>query len=57
MRDLILAYEPAIRLSFFVGVLAVMALWETLAPGRLIGLGRCARWPERTLAADRTVVF
>jgi hypothetical protein len=34
MRDLILSHEPAIRLSFFLGILTAMALWEALAPRR-----------------------
>ena len=46
MRDLILIHESAIRLSFFVGVLAVMAAWEALAPRRPASLGRWARWPS-----------
>jgi sterol desaturase/sphingolipid hydroxylase (fatty acid hydroxylase superfamily) len=46
MRELILSHESAIRLSFFVGVLAVMALWEVAAPRRPAALGRWARWPS-----------
>jgi len=46
MRDLILSHEPAIRVSFFVGVLVLMALWEALAPCRRAPLGRWARWPS-----------
>jgi sterol desaturase/sphingolipid hydroxylase (fatty acid hydroxylase superfamily) len=46
MRDLILGHEPAIRLGFFFGVLAVMALWEIVAPRRPASLGRWARWPS-----------
>jgi sterol desaturase/sphingolipid hydroxylase (fatty acid hydroxylase superfamily) len=46
MRDLILSHEPAIRLGFFFGVFALMALWEVLAPRRSAPLGRWARWPS-----------
>jgi len=46
MRDLILGHESAIRLGFFFGVLAVMALWEVAAPRRPAPLGRRARWPS-----------
>ena len=46
MRELILGYEPAIRLVVFFGVLAVMALWELAAPRRSAPLGRWARWPS-----------
>ncbi len=28
------ANEPAIRLGFFVGIFAVMALWEVVTPRR-----------------------
>ena len=45
MRDLILDHVPVIRLGFFFGVLAVMALWEVAAPRRPATLGRWARWP------------
>ena len=46
MRDLILAHEAAIRLSFFFGILAAMAVWEVVAPRRPTSLGRRARWPS-----------
>lgn len=47
----ILAFEPAIRLGFFLGVFAVMALWETLAPRRPRLLGRWVRWPSNLAIA------
>ena len=34
MTDLILTTEPLIRMSFFLGILLVMALWEVAAPRR-----------------------
>ena len=37
--------EPVIRLSFFIGVLCLVALWEALAPRRQRSLARAARWP------------
>lgn len=37
-------YEPAIRLGCFAGVLALMALWEVLAPRRRLTTGRPLRW-------------
>jgi sterol desaturase/sphingolipid hydroxylase (fatty acid hydroxylase superfamily) len=46
MRDLILGHEPAIRLTLFLGVLALVGLWEALAPRRPAPLGRWARWPS-----------
>jgi sterol desaturase/sphingolipid hydroxylase (fatty acid hydroxylase superfamily) len=37
-------YEAAIRLGFFVGIFAVMALWEQLAPRRILTVGKAIRW-------------
>ena len=57
MRELILGHEPAIRVGFFFGILAVMALWEALAPRRPAALGRWARWPSNLgIVALNTVV-
>jgi sterol desaturase/sphingolipid hydroxylase (fatty acid hydroxylase superfamily) len=57
MRELILGHEPAIRVGFFFGILAVMALWEALAPRRPAPLGRWARWPSNLgIVALNTVV-
>jgi sterol desaturase/sphingolipid hydroxylase (fatty acid hydroxylase superfamily) len=44
--DAIVAAEPLIRLGFFAGVLAAMALWEALAPRRPQEIGRAWRWPN-----------
>ncbi len=44
MHDLILGYEPVIRLSFFLGVLLVMALWEWRAPRRALTVSKVGRW-------------
>ncbi len=44
MHDLILGYEPVIRLSFFLGVLLVMALWEWRAPRRALTVSKVWRW-------------
>jgi sterol desaturase/sphingolipid hydroxylase (fatty acid hydroxylase superfamily) len=46
MNDLILSQEPSIRLGFFFGVFALVALWEAVAPRRPTSLGRWARWPS-----------
>ncbi len=46
MEDFILANAVSIRLSAFVGIFATMALWEVLAPGRRLSLGRGPRWPN-----------
>lgn len=39
-----LAHEPAVRLSAFIGVFALMAVWEALAPRRARLLPRRVRW-------------
>lgn len=38
--------EPLIRLSCFLGVFLLMALWEVLAPRRPQAIGRMLRWPN-----------
>lgn len=37
--------EPLIRFAFFVGVFAIVAVWEAMAPRRERQLPRRARWP------------
>jgi len=37
-------YESLVRLGFFAGVLALMAVWEVLAPRRRLTTGRPLRW-------------
>lgn len=44
MTDTILAHEPTIRLAFFLGILAAMAMWEIAAPRRRIEIPRLIRW-------------
>jgi sterol desaturase/sphingolipid hydroxylase (fatty acid hydroxylase superfamily) len=39
-----LEHESEIRLGFFFGVLAAMALWEWLAPRRRLTVGKSLRW-------------
>jgi len=41
----VVANESLLRLGAFAGVLAVMALWEVLAPRRHQAIGRGRRWP------------
>ncbi|MDX5362630.1 MAG: sterol desaturase family protein [Pseudazoarcus pumilus] len=43
-EQFILQSEPVIRLGFFVGVFAAVALWEVFAPRRALTLGRAMRW-------------
>jgi len=42
--DFILAYEPYIRSGFFFGILVIMAIWEYLAPRRILTVSRTTRW-------------
>jgi len=42
--DFIITHENVIRLSFFVGILVLMAVWETLAPRRVLTRSRALRW-------------
>jgi len=46
MSSVLLAHEATIRLSFFGGVLAVMMVWEALAPRRRRLVSPSARWPS-----------
>jgi sterol desaturase/sphingolipid hydroxylase (fatty acid hydroxylase superfamily) len=46
MTDFLITHEPVIRLLAFVGVFAVMILWEMLAPRRARVVPRLARWPS-----------
>lgn len=51
------SHEAIIRLTGFVGVFAVMALWEILAPRRQRGFSRWIRWPNNLgiIALDTVV--
>ena len=44
-NEWIAANEVSIRTGFFIGVFALMAFWEMLAPRRQTMLGRLHRWP------------
>ncbi len=44
MTDFLLANEVAIRLSFFFGIFALMAVWEWLAPRRTLSVSKTLRW-------------
>jgi sterol desaturase/sphingolipid hydroxylase (fatty acid hydroxylase superfamily) len=52
------AHEAAIRLGFFVGIFALMALWELLAPRRALTVSRAVRWGNNLgLVALNTVLL
>ncbi|MBA4177409.1 MAG: fatty acid hydroxylase [Leptothrix sp. (in: Bacteria)] len=44
LEQFVLAHEPAIRLGFFVGVFAIVALWELAAPRRALTVSKALRW-------------
>jgi sterol desaturase/sphingolipid hydroxylase (fatty acid hydroxylase superfamily) len=46
MTETILNNEAEIRLSFFLGIFALMAIWETIAPRRARTFSRLKRWPS-----------
>ena len=58
MPNALSAAEPIIRLSCFVGVLVLMALWEAIAPRRPQSIGRLLRWPNNlgVVVADTLVL-
>ncbi len=44
MTDFVMANEVSIRLSFFFGIFALMAVWEIMAPRRALTVSRTLRW-------------
>src|SRR6201997_1379694 len=46
MPKVAIAAEPVIRLSVFLGMLVLMALWEFLPPRRPQAVGKGLRWPN-----------
>lgn len=44
MTDLVMQHELAVRLGFFLGIFAVMALWELAAPRRTLTISKTLRW-------------
>jgi hypothetical protein len=44
MNDYILNHEQAIRLICFLGIFAIMAMWELLAPRRRLSQPKLRRW-------------
>jgi sterol desaturase/sphingolipid hydroxylase (fatty acid hydroxylase superfamily) len=44
LNEFIIANEVQIRLAFFFGVFAVMALWEVIAPKRALTVSKLVRW-------------
>lgn len=44
INEFILANEKPIRLGFFIGMFAVMAVWEMIAPRRVLTVSKTIRW-------------
>ena len=44
LNELVLEYEKPLRLGFFLGIFAIMALWEVLAPCRTLRVSKAIRW-------------
>ena len=58
LEKFVLAHEPAIRLGFFVGIFAIVALWELAAPRRALRVSKPARWLNNlALAALDTLIL
>jgi sterol desaturase/sphingolipid hydroxylase (fatty acid hydroxylase superfamily) len=57
MDDFIATYETTIRLGAFFSIFSVMALWELLAPRRVLTQSKSARWMNNiALVIVNTVV-
>lgn len=58
LEKFVLAHEPVIRLGFFVGIFAIVALWELAAPRRALTVSKSARWVSNlALVALDTLVL
>ena len=44
INEFIISNEAAIRMTFFFGILGIMALWEILAPKRALTVSKTVRW-------------
>ena len=43
-EQFVLSNEPAIRLGFFVGIFVLIAIWELVAPQRVLTVSKTIRW-------------
>lgn len=53
----ILAHESALRLGFFLSALALLAMWELLAPRRAFESSKAARWTNHIALAGLNMFF
>jgi sterol desaturase/sphingolipid hydroxylase (fatty acid hydroxylase superfamily) len=44
LESFVLSHEPVIRVGFFVGVFALMGLWEVVLPRRALTVSKALRW-------------
>jgi len=44
LNHFILEHEASIRLSFFLGVFMIMAIWEVMVPKRVLTVSKTIRW-------------
>ena len=44
LNEWLMANEKPVRMGFFFGMLAVMALWEVIAPRRALTVSKAVRW-------------
>ncbi len=58
IEQFILANEPVIRLGFFLGIFAVIGIWEVRAPRRALSVSKALRWAGNLgLVALNTVIL
>jgi len=44
MQSWLLEHEPQVRMGFFLGIFAIMAIWEILSPRRRLSQSKLIRW-------------
>lgn len=44
INEYVIIHEKTIRISFFFGILIIMALWEVIAPRRSLTVSKTVRW-------------
>ena len=44
INDFVTQHEKTIRMGFFIGMLALMGLWEVIAPRRALTVSKTVRW-------------
>ena len=49
LEQSVVEHEASIRLSFFIGIFVLMALWEILAPRRALTVSKAFRWSNNLI--------